>query len=114
MRVPSRQTIRSLVNKLRTTGLLTNKQKNKRLELTEKLDDIGTRLEHAPRKSLKRLAQETGVSKSSTGAATQLLKLRPCKITAIHARLGAARSSQQSSFLQLVSSLSSEVRSIRN
>jgi hypothetical protein len=28
----------------------------------EKLDDIGARLEHAPRKSLKRLAQETGVS----------------------------------------------------
>jgi DeoR/GlpR family transcriptional regulator of sugar metabolism len=31
----------------------------------EKLDDIGARLEHTPRKSLKRLAQETGVSKSS-------------------------------------------------
>jgi hypothetical protein len=30
----------------------------------EKLDDIGVRLEHTPRKSLKRLAQETGVSTS--------------------------------------------------
>jgi transposase len=58
-RVPSRQTIHNLVNKLRTTGLLIeNKQKHKRRVLTEeKLDDIGARLEHAPRKTLKHLAQ---------------------------------------------------------
>jgi hypothetical protein len=41
----------------------------------EKLDDIGARLEHTPRKSLKRLAQDTGVSNSSARTATQLLKL---------------------------------------
>jgi hypothetical protein len=41
---------------------------------TEKLDDIGARLEHTPSKSLKRLAQETGVSKSSARKATQMLK----------------------------------------
>jgi hypothetical protein len=35
---------------------------------------IGARLEHTPRKSLKRLAQETGMSKSSARTATQLLK----------------------------------------
>jgi hypothetical protein len=40
----------------------------------EKLDGIGTRLEHTPRKSLKRLAEETGVSKSKCKNATQLLK----------------------------------------
>jgi hypothetical protein len=40
----------------------------------EKLDDIGDRLEHTPRKSLKCLAQETGMSKSSARMATQLLK----------------------------------------
>jgi hypothetical protein len=49
--------------------------------IEEKLDDIGARLEHTPRKSLNRPAQETGVSKSS---ATLLLKLRPFK-TVIHA-----------------------------
>jgi hypothetical protein len=54
--------------------------------LTEKLDDIGARLEHrTPRIALKRLAQETGVSKSSARTATQLLKLRPYKTTVIHA-----------------------------
>jgi transposase len=54
------------VNKLRTTGLLIDKkQKHKRRVLTEeKLDDIGARLEHTPRKSLKRLAQENGVCKN--------------------------------------------------
>jgi hypothetical protein len=45
--------------------------------LTEKLDDKGARLEHTHRKSLKRLAQETGVPKSSARTATQLLKAMP-------------------------------------
>jgi transposase len=71
-RVPSRQTIHNLVNKLGTTGLLMDKKaKHKRRVLTEeKLDDTEVRLDHAPRKSLKRLAQETGVSKSSARMAT--------------------------------------------
>jgi hypothetical protein len=51
----------------------------------EKLDDIGARLEHAPSKSLKRLAQESEVSESSARMATQFLKLIPYKTTLIHA-----------------------------
>jgi hypothetical protein len=31
---------------------------------TEKLDEIGARLEHTPQKSLRHLAQETSISKS--------------------------------------------------
>jgi hypothetical protein len=51
------------------------KQKHKRQVLTgEKLDDIGARLEHTPRKSLKRLVQESEMSKSSAKRATQFLK----------------------------------------
>jgi hypothetical protein len=70
-RVHSRQTIHSLVNKLISAELLIDKkQKRKRRLLTEeKLVAIGARLEHTPRKSLKRLAEETGVSKSSAGTA---------------------------------------------
>jgi hypothetical protein len=51
-RVPSRQTSHNLVNKLTTTALLIDeKQKYKRRVLTEeKLDGIGARLEHTPRK----------------------------------------------------------------
>ncbi|PNF16955.1 hypothetical protein B7P43_G03166, partial [Cryptotermes secundus] len=58
-RLPSRQTIYELMDRVLTKG---------------KLDDIGTRLEHTPRKSLNRLTQETGVSKPSSGTATHLLK----------------------------------------
>jgi hypothetical protein len=65
--------------------LIDKKQKHKHRVLTWKLDDIGARLEHAPRKSLKYLAQETGVSESSTRMRTQLLNLRPYKRTVIHA-----------------------------
>jgi hypothetical protein len=65
-RVPSRQTVHNLVNKLRTTGLLIDKkQKYKcRVHTKEKLDDVGARLEHTPRKSMKHLAQVTGVYKN--------------------------------------------------
>jgi hypothetical protein len=96
------------VNKLRTEGLLIDKkQKHKRLVLTEeKLDDTGARLQRAPRKSLKCLARETGVSKSSTRTATQLLKLRPYKTIVIHALLAARDSASRvhycSWFLQSV------------
>jgi hypothetical protein len=45
----------------------------------EKLDDMGARLEGTPRKSLKRLAQETGMSKSNVRSGAQLLKLRHYK-----------------------------------
>jgi hypothetical protein len=41
----------------------------------EKIDDIGARLKHTPRKSLKRLAQETGVSMCSVRTVTKLLKI---------------------------------------
>jgi hypothetical protein len=49
------------VNKLRTTGLLIDKKENRksRVLTEENSDDIGARIEHRPRKSPKRLAQET-------------------------------------------------------
>jgi transposase len=72
---PVHKTIHNFQNKLGTTRLLTDKkQKHNPRALTEqKLDGIEARLKHAPRKSLKRLAQETGVSKSSARTAKQLL-----------------------------------------
>jgi hypothetical protein len=106
-RVPKKQTIHDLGNKLRSTGILTRKkQKHKRRVLTEeKLDDTGANLEHTPRESLKRLVQETGVSESSARTAIKFLKLRPYKTTVIHASLAVARSNWQDSFLQLVSTV---------
>jgi hypothetical protein len=74
-RVSSSHTVQILVNKLRTGLLIDKKLKHKCQMLTEeRLDVIGAILEYTPRKSLKRLAQETGVSKSSSRMATQVLK----------------------------------------
>jgi hypothetical protein len=80
------KTIHNLVNKLRITRLSIDKQTKhgRRVLIEEKLDDTGARLEHTPRKSLKCLAQETGMSKSSVRMTKQLLKLIPYKTTAIH------------------------------
>jgi transposase len=74
--VPHRETVHRIVNKVRETGsLLDRKPELKRRVLTEeKLDEIGARLEHSPRKSLRRLALETGVSITTVRTAAKLLK----------------------------------------
>jgi hypothetical protein len=105
-RVPSRQTIHNLGNKLRTTGLLRYKKQKHKRRVLNWVDDLGARLERTPRKSLNRLPQDTGVSKSSATTATQFLKLRPYKTAVIHA-------SQPRDPAVGFYSLSSKVRSIR-
>jgi hypothetical protein len=50
----------------------------------EKVRDIEERLQISPRKSLRRLAQETGFSLGSAFTATKLIKFRPYKITVVH------------------------------
>jgi hypothetical protein len=83
--------------------LIGNKTKHKRRVLTEaKLDDIGAELQCKPRKPLNRLAQVTGVSKSSTKTATQLLKIRSYKARVIHGRLADAQSNYQGLIWQFV------------
>jgi hypothetical protein len=71
------ETFHSLAYKVRTRELLIGKkQEHKCRVLTEeKLVDMGVRLEHTPRNSLKHVAQDTGVSNSSARRATKLLKL---------------------------------------
>jgi hypothetical protein len=48
------------------------------------LRGVGARIEHTPRKSLKYLVHESGVSKCIVRRVTQMLKLTPYK-TVIHA-----------------------------
>ena len=66
VRVPSRVAVRLFVNKFREKGSILDKKRNvKRSVLTEqKLEGIGKRLENSPQKSLRRLAQETDISKA--------------------------------------------------
>ncbi|PSN34822.1 hypothetical protein C0J52_23266 [Blattella germanica] len=77
--VPCRETVRCLVNKLRTTGSLNNAttRKRKRKILTEeKINDINTSLVRSPKKSVRRVAQQVGISKTSVHRATKILKHR--------------------------------------
>jgi hypothetical protein len=82
------QSIHYLVSKLKTTGSLLDKKPDRKWNVltVEVLDNIGARLEEtSPRKSLKWLAQETGVSRTSARKATKLLELQPYKTMIVHA-----------------------------
>jgi TATA-box binding protein (TBP) (component of TFIID and TFIIIB) len=64
--IPNRNTVQNLVNKGRTTDVLTDREKSQIRILKEgKLDSTGAQLEHSLSKSLKHLAQEIGESKVS-------------------------------------------------
>ncbi|XP_067011224.2 uncharacterized protein [Anabrus simplex] len=78
---PSRTAIHNIVNKFDSTGSVENKKrKRKRTVLTEeKLDKIRENLEQWPNTSLRKLAQQVGVSIFSVHKATKLLKLKPRK-----------------------------------
>jgi hypothetical protein len=82
---PSGDTISKLVKKVRTHGILIDRKllKRNRVLTEEKLDSIGHRLENSPRKSLRRLARQCGVSVGSAWAATKLLHIRPHIITVV-------------------------------
>ncbi|KAJ4430323.1 hypothetical protein ANN_22536 [Periplaneta americana] len=85
VRIPS--TIHDLANKVRRTESFLNKKRVQQCHVLrkEKLDAVGAQLEHSPRKSLRRLAQEVNISKTSAFVATKLLKLKPFRITVVHA-----------------------------
>ncbi|KAJ4450238.1 hypothetical protein ANN_01657 [Periplaneta americana] len=58
---PKRNTILGLVNKLETTGsLVSEKGKHRSSRLPTVVVDVRARLEQSPKKSLRRLSQETG------------------------------------------------------
>jgi hypothetical protein len=73
------------VKKLRTHGISIDRKpfKRNRVLTEEKLDDIGHRLENSPRKSLRRLARQSGVSVGSAWTTTKLLHIRPYKIAVV-------------------------------
>ncbi|PSN55065.1 hypothetical protein C0J52_04117, partial [Blattella germanica] len=66
----------------RETGSVLNKkpERKHRVLTDERLNDIGTRLQVSPRKSLSCLAALCGILRSTVHIATKLLKLKPYKI----------------------------------
>ncbi|PSN33742.1 hypothetical protein C0J52_23551 [Blattella germanica] len=83
---PSEDTVRRLVNKFRETGsVLDKKQRATYCVLTaDKLDKVRETLERMPTKFLRRLAQETGISKSTTWRGMKQLHMKPYKIMTMH------------------------------
>jgi hypothetical protein len=78
-------TILRLVKKVCSAGSFLDKKYTRQnaVPTEETLHEIGARLEHSPRKSLTRLAQQAQVSKTTAWRATKNLHLRPCEITQI-------------------------------
>ena len=86
--MPNPCTIRRQAKIFKETGSVKNRKVNRRRHVLkqETLDEIGERLGHTPKKYLKHLSQETGVSVSSVQRATTLLKLHTyCEYT--HVRI---------------------------
>jgi hypothetical protein len=75
-----------LVKKFKTTGSVMDKKIKGRHHILneEKPDNTDARLEHSPRKSLAKLAQQADILVSSARTNTNLLKLHPHKITQVH------------------------------
>jgi hypothetical protein len=84
--VPTQPYVNQLIRKLHITGsMLDKKKERKRNVLTEeKLTDIQARLQLSPRKSLRRLSQETDVAYTTARRATKLLGFRPYRILEVH------------------------------
>jgi hypothetical protein len=82
--MPIWDTISKLVKKFRTHGILIDRRllKRNRGLTEEKLDDIDHRLGNS-RKSLRRLARQSGTSVGSAWTPTKLLHIRPYKITVV-------------------------------
>jgi hypothetical protein len=73
----------------------------------EKLDHIGVRLETSPRKSLRLLALQSGVSKASANTVTKLLNLRPIQSLS-HTRTLSCRLGSKKPVLQVISRTGSQ------
>jgi len=80
---PAKSTIQDLVKKWRSTGsVLNNKKRRSKTVLTlNKLTEINNRLRNSPRKSLRRLSVQSGVSYTSTHRATKQLGLKAYKVS---------------------------------
>lgn len=84
--VPNNTTITRLINKFRETGSVQDRKSTGRPSvLTEQvLDNVKQRLTTSPRKSLRKLSVQAGLSLSSTFRATKKLNLRPYRIGVVH------------------------------
>jgi hypothetical protein len=84
--VPSKSTIWCLDKHFSETWSIDEKRHSVRPSVlsNDSLEDIRTRLLQSPRKSLRKLSQQTGMSYGSIQRATQRLKLNPYRVQVCH------------------------------
>ncbi|KAJ9576583.1 hypothetical protein L9F63_025520 [Diploptera punctata] len=81
---PSKSTIWALAKKLETHGTLLDRHAGGREQMTQETITNVDRLLASPSKSLRRLSQETGVSKSSCQRVAKKAKLHAYRYTVVH------------------------------
>jgi len=85
--VPHRDTVRDLIDKFRRTGSVADEERSGRPSRLseEKIAEISNKMAQSPTKSIRRLSQETDLSKTTVHKALRCeLRLFPYKITAMH------------------------------
>jgi transposase len=84
--VPNKSTIQRLVKRFRETVSIGEKRRSGRPSVlsNDSLEDIRTHLLQSPRKSLRKLSQQTGMTYGSLQRATKRLKLHPYQVLLPH------------------------------
>jgi transposase len=84
--VPNKSTIQRLVERFRGTGSTGEKRRSGRpfVLSNDSLEDIRARSLQSPRKSLRKLSQQTGMTYGSVQRATKRLKLHPYRVLLPH------------------------------
>jgi hypothetical protein len=84
--VPNKSTIQRLVERFRETGSIGEKRRSGRPSVlsNNSSEDIRARLLQYPRKLLRKLSRQTGMTYGSVQRATKLLKLHPYRVQVCH------------------------------
>jgi hypothetical protein len=80
--VPDKPTVQRLVERFR--GTESTGEKRRSVLSNDSLEDIRTRSLQSPRKSLRKLSQQTGMTYGSVQRATKRLKLHPHRVQVCH------------------------------
>ena len=88
-RLPNRNSVAALMARFDETGSVKNRSKSGRPRVADDsvLNNISNCLERSPSKSLRHLAQETGISRSVTHRVVRELKFYPYKVKVVHDRV---------------------------
>jgi transposase len=84
--VPNKSTIQRLVERFRETGSIGEKHHSGHPSVlgNDSLEDIRAHLLQSPRKSLRKLSQQAGMTYGSVQMATRCLKLHPYRVLLPH------------------------------